>query len=191
MMYLVVGLGNPGPDYAGTRHNMGFRLVDGLAERLGAAVSRPLFKSLTGRVSVSGKTVILAKPQTYMNLSGNSVAALVNWFKIPPAGLLVVYDDIDLPAGKIRLKPRGGHGGHRGMESIIEKLGSGDFARLRIGIGRPADPDRDVAEWVLGRLTPEEEEIAGRTLERAADAVIALIGEGIEAAMNRFNRDVV
>ncbi|MCL6610443.1 MAG: aminoacyl-tRNA hydrolase [Peptococcaceae bacterium] len=190
-MYLVLGLGNPGQEYHGTRHNMGFRAVDELASRLGAPVTKPLFKSLTGRAVVAGKKVLLAKPQTYMNLSGNAAAALMNWFKIPLAGLVVITDDIDLPPGKIRIRSRGGHGGHRGMESIIEKLGSGDFARVRIGIGRPPNPGYDVADWVLGRLTREEETLAGQALERAADAVITLISEGPEAAMNRFNRDVV
>lgn len=190
-MYLVVGLGNPGPEYAGTRHNIGFRVVDGLAERLKVQVVKPLFKSLTGRAVVSGKTVILAKPQTFMNLSGNSVAALINWFKIPPAALVVVYDDIDLPPGKIRVRSHGGHGGHRGMESIIGRLGSGEFARVRVGIGRPPNPGYDVADWVLGRLAGEEEELAGQVGEKAADAVITLISQGTEAAMNIFNRDLV
>lgn len=190
-MYMVVGLGNPGPEYAGTRHNMGFRLVDELAYRLKVPVSKPLFKALTGRALVSGKAVILAKPMTYMNLSGNSVAALMNWYKISAAGLVVVYDDVDLPPGKIRVRPRGGHGGHRGMESIIERLGSSDFARVRVGVGRPPHPEYDVADWVLGRLTGEEEALAGQALERAADAVMTLVSQGTEEAMNRFNRDGV
>lgn len=190
-MYLVVGLGNPGPEYAGTRHNIGFRLVDLLASRLKAPVTKPLFKSFTGRASLSGKTVILAKPQTYMNLSGNTVVALMNWFKVPVSGLVVVFDDIDLPPGRIRVRPGGGHGGHRGMESIIERLGTGEFARVRIGVGRPPVPGYDVADWVLGRPAEEEESLAGQALERASEAVVVLISQGPEAAMNRFNRDKV
>lgn len=190
-MHLVVGLGNPGREYEQTRHNMGFRLIDILASRLKAPVVKPLFKSFTGRAALSGKTVILAKPQTYMNLSGNSVAALMNWFKIPVSGLVVVYDDLDLPPGKIRVRPGGGHGGHKGMISIIEKLGSDEFARVRIGIGRPPNPGWEVADWVLGRLTGEEEDLTGPALERAAEAVITLIAEGAGAAMNKYNRDPV
>lgn len=190
-MYLVVGLGNPGPEYSRTRHNMGFRAVDVLASRAGAVVSKPLFKSFTGRATLSGKSVVLAKPQTFMNLSGNAVVALMNWFKIPLSGLVVIYDDVDLPPGKIRVRARGGHGGHRGMESIIERLGAGDFPRVRIGIGRPPDPGYEVADWVLGRLTEDEEGMAVPALERAAEAVITLVASGAQEAMNRFNRDLV
>lgn len=190
-MYLVVGLGNPGREYGGTRHNLGFRVLDDLASRLKAPVAKPLFKSFTGRAALNGKAVILAKPQTYMNLSGDAVSALMNWFKIPVTRLVVVFDDLDLPPGKIRVRPGGGHGGHRGMMSIMEKLGTGEFTRVRIGIGRPPSPDWDVADWVLGRLTEEEELMAGRAVERAADAVITLVSEGAEAAMNKFNRDPV
>lgn len=187
-MYLVVGLGNPGREYAGTRHNMGFRLVDLLAGKLKAPVEKSLFKSYTGRALLSGKTVILAKPQTFMNLSGNSVAALMNWFKVPPPDIVVAYDDLDLPPGRIRLKPDGGHGGHRGMESIIERLGTGAFPRVRIGIGRPQHPGYEVTDWVLGKPAEEEEHLMGPALEKAAEAVITLISEGIDAAMNRYNR---
>jgi len=190
-MYLVVGLGNPGPEYAWTRHNVGFRVVDGLASRLKIQVAKPLCKAVTGRAALAGRTVVLAKPQTYMNLSGQSVAALLNWFKLPLSGLVVIYDDIDLPPGKIRVRSRGGHGGHRGMESIIEMTGSGDFQRVRIGVGRPPHPDFEVADWVLGRFPEAEEALAGKALERAAEAVLALIVEGSGAAMNRYNRDEV
>ncbi len=190
-MHLVVGLGNPGPEYAPTRHNLGFRLVDELAVRLKAPVTKPLFQSFTGRADLAGQTVILAKPQTYMNLSGNAVAALMNWFKIPVWGLVVAYDDVDLPPGKVRIRPGGGSGGHRGMKSILEKLGTGEFARVRIGIGRPPDIGWDVADWVLGRLSVEEEALADRALDRAADAVMTLISHGVKAAMNKFNRDPV
>ncbi|MFZ5634642.1 MAG: aminoacyl-tRNA hydrolase [Bacillota bacterium] len=190
-MFLVAGLGNPGREYAGTRHNMGFRVLDVLSSRLNAPVTKPLFKSFTGRAVLSGRTIVLAKPQTYMNLSGNAVAALMNWFKIPRRGLVVVFDDIDLPPGKIRVRPRGGHGGHHGLESIIEKIGTDQFTRVRIGIGRPPTPEYDVAHWVLSRLTEEEEKLVGHALERAAEAVITLVNEGVDAAMNRFNRDGV
>ena len=187
-MFLVAGLGNPGREYAHTRHNMGFMVVDILAKKLGASIEKPLFKSFTGRAMVSGKTVILAKPQTYMNLSGNSIAALMNWFKIPVSDLIVVFDDLDLPPGKIRIRPQGGHGGHRGMESIIGMLGCGGFPRVRVGIGRPRISDYEVSDWVLGRLSEEEEKLAEEARERAAEAVIAIITGGVDLAMNRYNR---
>lgn len=190
-MFLVAGLGNPGRDYAGTRHNIGFRVLDMLSSRLDTTITKPLFKSYTGRAVLSGKTVILAKPQTYMNLSGNSVAALMNWFKIPAPGLVVVFDDIDLPPGKIRIRARGGHGGHRGLESVIQMMGTGNFPRVRIGVGRPAHPGQDVADWVLGRFSDDEEQLVGQAAERAVEAVMAIIRDGVETAMNRFNRDSV
>jgi PTH1 family peptidyl-tRNA hydrolase len=189
-MHLVVGLGNPGREYARTRHNMGFMLVDLLARKLGVAVEKPLLKAHTGKAAVSaGNTIILAKPQTFMNLSGHSVVALMNWFKIPVDGLIVAYDDLDLPPGKIRIRPGGGHGGHRGMESIINQLGSGGFPRVRIGIGRPQNQDHEVSDWVLGRQSEEEEKLAAEALERACEAVITLVRQGAEAAMNRYNRN--
>ncbi|MFZ5595738.1 MAG: aminoacyl-tRNA hydrolase [Bacillota bacterium] len=187
-MHLIVGLGNPGREYAGTRHNMGFRLVDLLAEKMGAPVNKSMFGALTGRGVLEGRTVTLAKPQTYMNLSGESVAGLVNWFKIPISSLVVAVDDIDLPPGRIRIRPRGGDGGHRGLKSIIERLGTGDFARIRIGVGRPEHPDYEVTDWVLGRFSEEEERLAARALETAVEALAVLVGEGVESAMNRYNR---
>lgn len=187
-MHLVVGLGNPGREYARTRHNMGFMLVDMLARKLGVTVEKPLFKAFTGKADISGKSIVLAKPQTFMNLSGNSVAALMNWFKIPVSELIVIYDDLDLPPGKIRIRPGGGHGGHKGMVSIMENLGAGDFPRIRIGIGRPQHPDYEVSDWVLGTLSGEEEKLVQEALERAAEAVMALVREGVDASMNRFNR---
>ncbi len=186
-MFLVVGLGNPGPEYAKTRHNVGFMLIDELSARLKVAVTKPLFKSLTGMAEVAGEKVVLAKPQTYMNLSGNSVAALMNWFKLPLSSLVVVYDDIDLPLGKIRIRAGGGHGGHKGMESIIKQMGSDNFARVKIGVGRPSNPGYDVADWVLGRFGEEDEKLIREALERAAGAVITIITNGPEAAMNSFN----
>lgn len=187
-MYLVVGLGNPGREYAYSRHNLGFRMVDLLASRLKVEVSKPFFKAIIGRGVLSEKQIILAKPQTFMNLSGNAIADLLGWFKIPTERMLVAFDDIDLPPGSIRVKPQGGHGGHRGMMSIIERLGTREFARIRIGVGKPQNRDYEIADWVLGRLSGEEESLAGQALEKAVEAAMALINEGSEAAMNRFNR---
>lgn len=187
-MYLVAGLGNPGREYAHTRHNLGFRMVDLLALRLKVEIAKPLFKAVIGRGLISEKTIILAKPQTYMNLSGNAVVDLLGWFKIPAERLLVAFDDVDLPLGSIRVKPQGGHGGHRGMMSIIEKLGTREFHRIRIGVGKPQNSDYEIADWVLGRLSEEEEILAKQALEKAVEAAMSVINEGSEAAMNKFNR---
>ncbi len=186
-MFLVVGLGNPGADYEKTRHNIGFIFIDQLADKLKIPVTKPLLKSLTGKTTLAGKAVILAKPQTYMNLSGNSVAALMNWFKLPLQGLIVVHDDIDLPLGKIRIKTGGGHGGQKGLESIISQMGSNEFVRLKIGIGRPPLLDFQVSDWVLGRFTEEENIVIREGLEKALDAVVMIIAKGTEAAKNSYN----
>lgn len=183
---LVVGLGNPGTRYARNRHNVGFQVVERLAARMGARFARHPGRALVARGTLADVAVVLAKPQTFMNLSGISVAALLHWYHLNAyQDLLVVYDDLDLPPGTIRLRPRGGAGGHKGMGSIIEQLGTQDFCRLRVGIGRPAfgEPHR----YVLQDFTPEEWEIVEAALERAADAVECFVQEGIVAAMNRFN----
>lgn len=186
-MYLVVGLGNPGIDYEKTRHNIGFVFIDQLAEKLKISVTKPLFKSLTGKTTLAGNGVVLAKPQTYMNLSGNSVSALMNWFKLPLEGLIVVHDDIDLPPGKIRIKSGGGHGGQKGIESIISQMGTNEFVRLKIGVGRPQVLDFQVSDWVLGRFTEDENVFIKEGLEKALDAVVMIITKGTEAAKNSYN----
>lgn len=183
---LVVGLGNPGAEYAKTRHNVGFQVVERLASRLGAEFARHPGRALVARVEVSDASVVLAKPQTFMNLSGFSVAALIHWYHLNPyKDLLVVYDDLDLLPGMIRLRPRGGAGGHKGVRSIIEQLGTQDFCRLRVGIGKPEFGDAH--RYVLQEFTAEEWELLEVTLERAADAVECFAEEGIVTAMNRFN----
>lgn len=185
---LIVGLGNPGPRYAKNRHNVGFQVVDRLATRAGVTFTNHPGKALACRVTLAGVPVVLAKPQTFMNLSGGSVAALVHWYHVDPLkNLLVVYDDLDLPLGKIRLRPAGGAGGHKGLSSIIEHLRTQNFARLRVGIGRPAygEPHR----YVLEDFTPDEWTVMDAAQERAADAVECFLAEGLAAAMNRFNGD--
>mgnify|MGYP005861711021 CR=1 FL=1 len=182
---LVVGLGNPGARYANTRHNVGFMVVDRLARRCSAAVTKRQCSALVGLGNLGGTRVCLAKPQTYMNLSGDAVACLLRFYKIPTADLLVVYDDRDLPVGRIRLRERGSAGGHRGMESIIGRLGTSDFPRLRIGIGRPAETE--AVDHVLGSFTPEERPLMEEALDRAAEAVECVLKEGTVVAMNRFN----
>jgi PTH1 family peptidyl-tRNA hydrolase len=184
--FLIAGLGNPGRMYRSNRHNVGFMVVDQIAARLEVSFSRLESKALVAKGEYQGKPVILAKPQTYMNLSGQSLASLVRFYKIDLENLLVIYDDVDLPLGTLRLRPSGGSAGHRGMVSIIERLGSQDFPRLRVGIGRP--PGRkDAAAHVLEDFSKAEAEFLPDILQRAADAALAFIAEGLEASMNRYN----
>ncbi len=183
---LIVGLGNPGPEYARNRHNVGFRVLDGFAQAHQMAFRRILHQALIAEGRMAGQRVILAKPQTFMNLSGRSVRPLVSHYRVPLDRLLVVYDDMDLPLGAIRLRPRGSPGGHNGMKSIVQALGTTEFPRLRVGIGRPPG-HMNPADYVLQDFRPDEEEILEGVLHRAIQAIRAFIEEGLEAAMNRFN----
>ncbi|MDF9407717.1 aminoacyl-tRNA hydrolase [Pelotomaculum isophthalicicum JI] len=187
-MKLIVGLGNPGSEYAKTRHNIGFMVVDRLAPVLGVTVGKKLFKALVGQGQINGERVVLAKPQTYMNLSGDAVGALLNWFKLTASDLLVIYDDLDLRCGKLRLRPGGGSGGHRGMQSIIRAIGTDSFPRVRVGIGRPPEPGYETIDYVLGHFSDEEAAVLEEALGLASDAAICAVREGIEPAMNLFNR---
>ncbi|HHH42430.1 MAG TPA: aminoacyl-tRNA hydrolase [Chloroflexi bacterium] len=184
--WLIVGLGNPGRRYARHRHNIGFRCLDRLAARHGLTFDRVQNRALLATGRIADRAVVLAKPQTFMNESGRAVVPLVRAYHVPLERLLVIYDDLDLPPGTIRLRPEGGSGGHRGMRSIIEALGSQDFPRLRVGIGRP--PGRmDPADYVLQDLSPEEEERFDRVCERVAEAIHCWLTEGIVLAMSRYN----
>jgi len=183
---LIVGLGNPGRQYEQSRHNLGFRCVDELARRWGLAVTKRAFRALIASGYAAGQRVLLAKPQTYMNLSGESVGPLMRYYGLPPADLLVIYDDMDLPLGRIRIRERGSSGGHRGVASIIAALGTDGFPRLRLGIGRP--PGEVAVGHVLGRFVGPEEQLAAETLRRAADAVETILAQGLSAAMNEYNR---
>jgi PTH1 family peptidyl-tRNA hydrolase len=185
-MKLIVGLGNPGPSYARTRHNLGFRVVDRLAEQLGASVARREAEALVGAVRVEGDALLLAKPQTYMNLSGRAVGELVRRYEIPLDGLLVVLDDLDLPLGTIRIRRKGSAGGHRGLQSVIEALSSAEFPRLRLGI-RPDAPIADTVAFVLSPFEPEEEPVVEAMIECAVAAAMCWAREGIEKAMAEFN----
>ena len=187
-MYLLAGLGNPGPEYSQTRHNIGFLVADMLAQDIACGSERTLFKALVRQGQLRGCKIIIAKPLTYMNLSGYAVAQLLNWYKIEPARLLVVYDDMDLPAGGLRFRKKGGAGGHRGMASIIEQLGTENFPRLKLGIGRPEHSGQQSADWVLGRFAPGEQETLGELLKTAVEAVKTALTQGIDTAMNRYNR---
>jgi len=191
MGFLIVGLGNPGVEYALTRHNVGFWVVDELASRCKAKAREFKCESYLMRATWHGAEVILAKPQTYMNRSGIAVAALLNFFPLERENLLVIYDDLDLPLGKIRLRPRGGSGGHKGMASIIAMLSSEEIPRLRLGIGRPESSpsgSTDEASYVLGPFSPEEEKIILQAVLTAADAVEVFIARGLQEAMTIYNR---
>ena len=185
-MKLVVGLGNPGRAYARSRHNVGFLCVDGLSKRAGIALSQRRSSVVLGQGQVERESVVLAKPRTYMNRSGDALAYLVARFGVAPADILVVYDDMDLPLGKLRLRAAGSAGGHRGMRSIIDALGSQEVPRMRIGIGRPL-PDSDGVEHVLGDFTKDEQTAVRETLSAAQDAVLDVIAHGLEWAMNHYN----
>lgn len=184
--YLIVGLGNPGRAYKTNRHNIGFMVVDRLASRLNLSFTRMEAKSLFTRGDYAGRRLLLAKPQTYMNLSGQAVRSLARFYKLPLERILIVYDDVDLPFGSLRLRPAGGSGGHKGMQSIIEHLNSQEIPRLRLGIGRP--PGRmEAADYVLQDFSRQEVEMLPAILDRAVEAVLTFITQGIAAAMNQFN----
>lgn len=184
-MKLIVGLGNPGPDYAGTRHNVGFAAIDLLAERHGIPVRRRDFRALFGDGQIAGEKVFLVKPMTYMNLSGEAVAALARMYKIEPVDIWVIVDDIALPTGKVRLRLKGSPGGHNGLDSIQKHLKTEEYPRLRIGVG--AAKTGKMVGHVLGRFRKDEQPLIEEALARTADAIETGIREGFENAMNRFN----
>lgn len=187
--FLVVGLGNPGRQYKNTRHNAGFLVVDRLAERLGVQFSRLQFRALVVDGRYQGRKIILAKPQTYMNESGQAVGSLVRFYKITQDNIVVVHDDVDLPFGALRLRPAGGSGGQKGMGSIIERLGTQEFPRLRVGIGRPPG-QMLAAAYVLQEFDRDEKlELLG-VIDRAVDALLSIITDGLEKAMNQYNAKV-
>ncbi|MEE8392032.1 MAG: aminoacyl-tRNA hydrolase [Anaerolineae bacterium] len=185
--YLIAGLGNPGPQYAANRHNVGFQCVERLAARHDLVFDKRQKRALVAAGTVCEQRVILVKPQTFMNESGRAVVPLVRFYKVQPGRLLVIYDDLDLPPGTVRVRPVGGSGGHKGMRSITEHLGEQGFPRLRIGIGRP--PGRmDPAAYVLQDFSADEGPLLEETLERAAAAIEVWLREGVEAAMSQYNR---
>lgn len=185
-MKLVAGLGNPGSRYEGTRHNLGFRVVDALAGRWRIDMTRQKFNAWVGDGSVAGQRTMLLKPLTFMNLSGQAVQAAVAFHKLPLEDLLIVSDDLDLPTGALRVRASGSSGGHRGLENIIQLLGSEDFARVRIGIGRTASDN--AVSHVLSGFSPDDTAMVDAAVCRAADAVECWLSEGVGTAMNRFNR---
>jgi PTH1 family peptidyl-tRNA hydrolase len=185
--WLVVFLGNPGLKYEGTRHNAGFMTADALAKAQNAAINRARFKALTGTCELGGEKVLLMKPQTYMNLSGEAVREAVRFYKIPPEHVLVVSDEIALPIGKLRVRAKGSAGGHNGLKNIIACLGTEDFPRIRLGVGAPPHPDYDMADWVLSSFKNQDAEDMAAAAKRAAEAVVCYITQGADKTMNRFN----
>jgi PTH1 family peptidyl-tRNA hydrolase len=187
-IYLIVGLGNPGRRFREDRHNIGFMVLDHILTRMELTFSRSQQNSLVTDGVIGGHKIFFAKPQTFMNNVGKSVAPLIRYYRIPLEHLLVVYDDLDLPLGTLRIRPQGGSGGHRGMQSILQHLGSEYFPRMRLGIGRPPG-QMDPADYVLQSFSKDEMEEVDFTLERAVDAVEVYIRDGIEIAMTRFNTE--
>ena len=185
--WLIVGLGNPGKDYAHTRHNAGFRCLDVLAENLGCKVDKLKFQGLYGQALYNGRKIFLLKPQTYMNLSGKSVLQLSAYFNIPPARIIVLFDDISLEPGRHRIRPDGSAGGHNGIKSIIAELGSQAFPRVKIGVGGKAHPDQDLADHVLSGFSSSEEKALAVALKNGADAALCIIEKGVPEAANKFN----
>ena len=184
--WLLVGLGNPGNQYAATRHNMGFMALDRLADREGFRFNKLRFRAWTGQWKVGDQQVLVMKPQTYMNLSGESVGEAARFYKIPADHVLVISDDVSLPAGKLRIRGGGSAGGHNGLKNIIQHLGTDQFPRIKIGVGEKPHPDYDIADWVLSKFTGEDAKAMDQAVKRCADAVECLLREGADRAMSRF-----
>ena len=182
-----MGLGNPGREYENTRHNAGFRAMDILAQKLGGKPDKLKYQGFYCQVNYRDKKLLLLKPQTFMNLSGRSVAPLASFFKVPASRIIVMFDDISLPPGRLRIRPDGSAGGHNGIKSIIAELGSQDFPRVKIGVGAKPHTDSDLADWVLSGFSAAEEKQLRPALERSADAALCIITQGISEAANQFN----
>ena len=185
--WLLVCLGNPGDQYENTRHNVGFMVADEVAERQHAPIQKLKFKALTNILTISGERVLVMKPVTYMNLSGEAVRQAVDFYKIPADHVLVVSDDTALPVGKLRIRKGGSAGGHNGLKSIIQHLGTDQFPRLRLGVGEKPHPDYDLADWVLGKFQGEDKKAMDACAKRAADAIECILKDGLDRGMNRFN----
>ena len=185
--WLIVGLGNPGDQYENTRHNVGFRALDELAEIANVSVQKLKYKALTNTATVSGCKVLLMKPITYMNLSGEAVGEAARFFKIPPERVIVLSDDTSLPVGKLRIRKSGSAGGHNGLKSIIQHLGTDQVPRIKIGVGEKPHPDYDMADWVLGKFPPADKKVIDEMVQKAAKAVEYYMKDGPEKAMGKFN----
>lgn len=185
--WLIVGLGNPGKEYDRTRHNCGFRAMDILADKLGCKIDKAKFQGLYGQTVINGQKLYLLKPLTYMNLSGRSVLQLSAYFQIPPQRIIVIFDDISLDVGRLRVRSNGSAGGHNGIKSIISELGSQEFPRVKVGVGAKPHPEQDLADWVLSTFSASEEKALKTALENAGDAALCLIEKGVMEAANRYN----
>ena len=189
ILYIIVGLGNPGKQYANTRHNIGFCVIDALAERFQIPLNQKKHKAIYGSGYIEGQKVILAQPQTFMNLSGESVRELADFYKVPETDIIVIYDDISLDVGQLRLRKKGSAGGHNGIKSIIQHLDSQDFPRIKVGVGeKPAG--WDLADHVLAPFPKDQEELVQIGIKRASDALVCLLTEDMDAAMNQYNRKI-
>lgn len=185
--YIVVGLGNPGIRYENTRHNAGFMAIDRVAEKCETKIEKTKYKSLCGEAVISGKRVLLMKPQTYMNNSGQAVQEAMSFYRIPPENVIVIYDDISLNPGKMRIRKKGSHGGHNGIKSIVTLAGTEIFPRIKVGVGPKPNPDWDLADWVLSSFTEEDKENLNSAIDNVYNAVELIIDKNYEEAMNRYN----
>ena len=185
--WLVVCLGNPGKQYENTRHNIGFLTADEIERRSGVKINKLRYRALTGEVKLGGERVLVMKPQTYMNLSGEAVKLAGAFYKIPPERVIVISDDVSLPLGKLRIRANGSAGGHNGLKNIIQHLGTDAFPRIKVGVGAPAHPEHEMVDWVIGNFTPAEKKVVSEAVGKAADAVECLIEKGVSEAQNKFN----
>ena len=187
VQWLLVCLGNPGKEYANTRHNIGFLAADALEKRTGVKFNKLKYRALTGEVTLGGQRVLVVKPQTYMNLSGEAVKLAGGFYKIPPERILVLYDDVSLPLGKLRIRGSGSAGGHNGIKNIIAHLGTDAFPRIKVGVGAPEGADRDLVDWVIGNFTQAQRKVVDEAIDKALDAAECVIEHGVSEAQNRFN----
>ena len=185
--WILVCLGNPGREYAETRHNVGFLTADLIAEKKSAKIDRLKFRALTGTVDLGGEKVLVMKPQTYMNLSGEAVGEAARFYKIPAERVLVISDDVSLPLGKMRIRGNGSAGGHNGLKNIIQHLGTDNFPRIKVGVGAPAHPEHEMVDWVIGKFSKDERKALDEMLKKAMDAAECVIRDGVQKAQNRFN----
>lgn len=187
MDWLLVCLGNPGREYEGTRHNIGFMAADELARREGVKINRLRYRALAGEIRAGGQRVLVIKPQTYMNLSGEAVKLAGGFHKIPPDRVLVISDDVSLPLGKLRVRAGGSAGGHNGLKNIIAHMGTDQFPRIRVGVGAPEHPEHEMVDWVIGKFSPAEKKTVDEAVGRAVDAALCLMTHSVQEAQNRYN----